>query len=624
MPINFENFHLLRPELLFLLIPIVIVFLLIKRLANKQSSWNKIISPHLLKFLIVSGEKKRSYFSFWLSGLIACLIVAAVSGPSFRQKNVPVFQTETARVILMDLSLSMDATDIKPARISRARHKIMDFLERTEEGTIGLVVYAGDAFVISPLTSDSNTIASMVPTLSTGIMPVLGSRPDIAINKAIELLGNAKQSAGQIIWLTDGVDKRYIDSVTHSIARSKHLLSILAIGTPQGAPIPLPDNNGFLQDASGNIILPKLEANNLKKIAQSVNGQYVSLTNNSDDIDFIFDQFINNEDNDASQSDERINRWIDDGYWISWIILLLMIVKIFNRNSAQLMSFSGVPGSVILLSLFSLVSAPSANAGVWEDLWKTRDQQAIEAFKKKDFEKAAELFENSEWRASADYKRGNYTAAVQAFAPNNTQSSDANIASDKTSDNNATNTKDNPHNLPSGLEPGNYNYANSLAKTQQLEKAIEEYEKVIRNNPNHEDAIFNKKIVEDLLKQQEQQKEQDKKDQDNQEQQENKDKDSQESDSDEKSDQESDENSDQDSQQEQEQQESENPSEQDSKEEQEKQAELAKDQRDKAEKDQALEHWLEKIPDDPGGLLRRKMYREYQRRGRQQKEEKVW
>ncbi len=337
MLVNFSEFHFLRPELLLLLIPTFIALYGFRQLAKRASSWQKVISPHLLQFLMVSGEKQKSYINFWLTGIIACLIIFAISGPSFRQKNMPVFQTESARVILLDLSLSMDATDIKPARINRARHKMMDLLEKNNEGTIGLVVYAGDAFIISPLTSDANTIAAMVPTLSTSLMPILGSRPDIAINKAITLLENANQPKGQIIWITDGIEKKYIDSIKQSITNSNHLLSILAIGTEQGAPIPLPDNNGFLKDPAGNIILPKLTSDNLKEITKSSNGQYVELSANSNDIDFILEALDLNADKEASQSDERISRWIDDGYWISWILLMLMLIKLLRRTDNQMM-----------------------------------------------------------------------------------------------------------------------------------------------------------------------------------------------------------------------------------------------------------------------------------------------
>lgn len=592
MPIDLSQFHFIRPEMLWLFIPLIVSLYGVRHLAKKQSSWQSVISPHLLKFLVVTGEKQRSQVGFWLTAIISCLIIFAVSGPSYREKTVPVFQTENARVILLDLSLSMDATDVKPARIDRARHKIMDLLELTTEGTIGLVVYAGDAFVISPLTSDANTIASMIPTLSTGIMPVLGSRPDLAIEEAINLLKNARQPLGQVIWITDGVESEFVDKVIDTTSDSGYLLSILAIGTEQGAPIPLPDNNGFLKDSSGNIILPKLESSRLKEIARGTNGQYVELSADSNDVEFILKMLELDSKEKAEQSDERISRWIDDGYWLSWLILSLLFFKLIRRTDSQLLT-------VLISTGFLLVVAgapTSAQANVWDDLWKTPDQQAKDAFSEQQYEKAKELFEDKQWQAAAAYKSEDFDTALQLYSES-----------------------DNLESI--------YNRANSLAKAQAFKEAIELYDQVI-NSPEFskeslkDDAIHNKKIVEELLKEQQQKEQQEQQDQEK-ESQENQDS---ESESDSQSEQNSEEQSEQEKnseQQESEEQQSQQQSDE-LKEQEQKQAELSEDQRNKSEKDQALEHWLEKIPDDPGGLLRRKMYREYQKRGREQKEKKIW
>ena len=221
-------------------------------------------------------------------------------------------------------------------------------------------------------------------------------------------------------------------------------------------------------------------------------------------------------------------------------------------------------------------------------MWNTRDQQASKAFDKKDYDKAAELFENEQWQGASSYKNGDFDAATLQFSK-----------------------KDDIESL--------YNKGNSLANAQQFQQALDSYEQVLKNSPSHEDTLFNKKIVEELLKQQQEKEkqEQEKKDQENKEKQ----------DSDSDSDSQSEENSEENSEEKEnsEQQESEQQSKEESeKQAEEKQAQISEDERDQNEKDQALEHWLEKIPDDPGGLLRRKMYREYQRRGRQQTEKKIW
>ena len=480
----------------------------------------------------------------------------------------------------------MDATDIKPSRLERAKFKLLDVLNQTKEGTVALVVYAGDAFVISPLTSDANTIANMVPTLSTRIMPVLGSRPDIAIEKSIELLKNAKLNKGHIIWLTDGVENKFVDPVISSVQQSGYQLSILAVGSDQGAPIPLADGNGFLKDRSGAIVVPKLEAAELIEIAEETQAGYIKLTADNKDIEYLqkHQKWQAENSDDANEGNQGISRWIDDGYWLIWIALTLFLFKMFKQPSGQFSSLNPWFSGLLLLTLFQ---PHSAQAISWNDLWFTKNQQAEKAYSQGEYEKAADLYEDQQWQATSQYRNGNFEDAANNFAPEKSTRS-------------------------------LYNHATSMAKSQQLQQALDAYNKLLEKQPEHEDALFNKKIVEDLLKQQQQNQQQ----QDQESDQEDKDKQSQDSESDSQEQQKNDEKSDQEKEsQEQEQQNAEQQSEQEA---EQKEMEMTEDQRNKSEKDQALEHWLQKIPDDPGGLLRRKMYREYQRRGRQQKEEKLW
>ncbi len=627
MPFEITDFHFLRPYFLLLLIPAAALIYLVKQKSSQQSTWQSVISPHLLKFLFVSAEKQNTLrFPTWLMAILFAVIILALSGPSFRQKPVPVFETESAQVILMDLSLSMDATDLRPSRLERAKFKLLDLLNQTKEGTIALVVYAGDAFVVSPLTSDANTIASMVPTLSTGIMPVLGSRPDLGIAKAVELLKNARQSQGQIIWLTDGVEDFHVSTIVDKVKGSGYQLSILAIGSKEGAPIPLPNGNGFLKDESGAIVVPKLESKALIQIANQLEAGFVKLSADPSDLEYLKAHWQWQAENSdkAENKDQKISKWIDDGYWLVWLALVLFLLKIVRQPSG---SFLNWLTPLILLTLLTGIQASEVKAAVsnkvtdeteatqaeknvsptpgvsettpfteevtqfWNDLWATRDQQGQSAFRQGDYQKSAELFENKDWRATANFRSGEFADAASEFDGEDVRSM--------------------------------YNRATSLAKAQKLQESLDTYNKLLEKAPEHEDALFNKKIVEELLKQQQQQQNQD---QQNQDQNQNQDQKNQDQSQDSKS-QQQDQNKDQENaeQNKQQQDAQQQESEQDKQAEQKKQdVEVSEDQRDKSEKDQALEHWLEKIPDDPGGLLRRKMYREYQKRGREQKEEKYW
>ena len=546
-----------------------------------------------MAFLVAQGSEKNSQQSrstFFITGLITLLLIIAISGPSFRQKSVPVFQAEHAQVILLDLSLSMNATDIQPSRLERAKFKLMDLLNKTKEGTVALVVYAGDAFIISPLTSDANTIVSMIPTLSTGIMPVLGSRPDIAIDKAVELLQNAKVTKGEIIWLTDGVEPKFIESISSSILDSQYQLSILAVGTEQGAPIPLPDGNGFLKDASGSIVVPKLDTQNLTNISNQTKAGFVKLTADNADIEYLqqYQEWQAESNKTDSSNEQMISRWIDDGYWIIWIVLVLFLIKLIKQPASQLMNLL-LP--TVLLLTCGLASNP-VSALEWQDLWYTKDQQAKQAYAKGEYDKAANLFEEKQWQATSQFKSGQFEAAANNFDP---QSSTDSL----------------------------YNHATSLAKAEKLQESIDAYNQLLEKEPNHQDALFNKKIVEELLKQEQQKQDQQKQDQESEKDEDQKDQESQDSESDSKDKKDGEQDQDQ-KNQEEEQENQEQEKTEEEKEAEKQMAEKSKDEREKAEKDQALETWLEKIPDDPGGLLRRKMYREYQLRGREQKEKILW
>jgi Ca-activated chloride channel homolog len=604
--IDFSHFHFMRAELLWLLLPALLLIYQLKQNHQKQSAWRDVISPHLLKFLSADSAKPKDRSTFLLTGLIASLIIIAISGPSFRQKAVPVFQADHAQIILMDLSLSMDATDIKPSRLDRAKFKLMDLLEQTKEGTVALVVYAGDAFIISPLTTDANTISNIIPTLSTGIMPVLGSRPDIAIQKSIELLQNAKASRGEIIWLTDGIEQNFIEPIADAIEQTNYQLSILAIGTEQGAPIPMPDGNGFLKDSSANIVIPKLEMVHLTSLANRVDAGLVKLTTDNGDIDYLkqYQQLMA----DANQSDESneqmMSHWLDDGYWLIWLVLGLFFIKLIKQPANQLMQISLPAGLLILIS--GTFSQPT-QAIEWKDLWYTPNQQAKQAFEQKNFDQAAQLFQQKQWQAAAQYKAGQFEQAATNFADTETGLSPNNEAANGKS---AV--------TQSSSIRSQYNHATSLAKANQLQAALDAYNQLLEQEPNHQDATFNKKIVEDMLKQQEQEKQQQQDQQQSDQEQEQNDEQQPSEQNDEQ--QQSDDQQQQEQQQDQQQQ----SEDQQTEEQKQQQLEAEKDEREKSEKDQALEHWLEKIPDDPGGLLRRKMYREYQRRGRQQKEKKLW
>ncbi len=571
---SIQQFEFIRP-IWGLLGLIIIPFIGLRiSLQNQQNAWAKIIDAHLLKFMLNSSGQSKKSNGLILPILAIVLMTIGLMGPSFSKQHTPVFATEDARVIVLDLSFSMDAIDVKPTRLTRAKHKLQDLLDLTKEGETALIVYAGDAFVISPLTSDANTIKTMVPVLSTGIMPIFGSEPRLAIEKAIELLTNANKLTGQIIWITDGIDEFQADEVIELLKPTSFHLSILAVGTEQGAPISLNNEEGFLKDEFGQIVMPTFRLKPFQTITTQIPADIARLSAGSDDISGLLRKAEKIDTN--SNEEKQIEDKNDQGY--IFVIPAILLMLILFRKNAQ---FPGLSFAFLLV-----FASPSSDAGIWDDLWQTKDQQAQKAFNNNQHTKAAELFKQKDWQAAAQYKAQNYTEAEKKYAQDQSST-------------------------------GHYNRGNSLALQSKYDEAIKAYEQALAIDPDFSDAQFNKELIEQL-KEQQQQDQQNEQDNDEQQQQ-----DQQNQQQNQQQEQQSEQQNEQ--QQQQDQQAQQEQQEQQEQQQKELSEEELQDLRDEQEKQQALEQWLQQIPDEPGGLLRRKMYREYQKRGRENRyTKKVW
>ena len=603
------EFHFLRP---LWLLAIPIVWWLVFRLLAKwwsTANWEKIVEPHLLQFLATSPATQKSSLLPWIMCFTGSLLLLALAGPVWEKVPQPLLQKSQARVLVLDLSFSMLATDIKPTRIDRARFKLEDLLKRFVEGDTALIAYAGEAFVISPLTHDPATIAALLPGLRPNIMPVPGSRAEHAFSLAADLLSRSKSGSGHIIWITDGIEGQDFAALENTVGRNR--LSILAVGTESGSPVAL-SGGGFLKDKNGAIVIPKLNSQPLEKLANKKQGTFTVLSVDDRDVERIIEAETAVTDFVEDEQRRTADKWDEEGPWLLLLALPLAAV-LFRRG--LLLSWS-------LLVLFGVSILPnSAEAFGWDDLWLRTDQQAVKLFQAGAAKDAAQLFENPEWKGTAAYRTGDYETAIEEFSRQ-----DSPIA--------------------------NFNRGNSLAVTGRLQDALDAYEEVLAENPQHEDAQFNHDLIEKLMREQQNKQQNKKAEKGNKNKQQN-DKEDQQQDSS-KSEAEQNEKSEQESSTEK--QDSGDPqSSEDKKNNDKKQlnedkknlnenAESTKNKkkensqkkndesaeknifaRDKEEltaeeqsRQQALEQWLRKIPDDPGRLLRNKMQREYQRRGKQQ------
>lgn len=322
--------HFIRPAWLLALIPVVFFTYRLYQLVRVGGDWRRACDAHLLPYIFQAAKPARQYAKL-LVVMAWVLIVMGLAGPSWYQAAQTVFKNLTSRVIVLDLSSSMNAADIKPSRLSRAKFKVLDLLKENVGGRMGMIVFAGEPYVISPLTQDANTIAGMVSVLETSLMPAPGQNMAFALNKAEDLLSRGGVQEGEIILITDSnPDKLAMESATQA-NNAGYRVEVLAMGTEKGAPIP--DRSGFVSDAEGNIIVAKLPLEALRRLAQAGGGQLIRFTNNDRDIKTLVKLF--NIDDQGESTEETVTQWVDEGHWFA-LLALLFLLPLFQRGRVSL------------------------------------------------------------------------------------------------------------------------------------------------------------------------------------------------------------------------------------------------------------------------------------------------
>ena len=576
-----DNFHFLRPLWLLAIIPTVLFIAVLWRLNEKSSAWDRAIDHDLLPFLLDTTKSVAERTPLILLLILWLTSIVALAGPVWEKIAQPVQARQDALVIVYDQSLSMYATDYDPNRQVISKRKVLDVLDRRVEGQTGLVVYAGDAHAVTPLTEDTVTIKSLVPSINPNMMPAFGSNTLAAIETAKSLFADAGALTGTLLLVTDGVERRDFGAIANLLSNTGFRLAILGVGTAQGAPIPAAGGD-FLRQASGQIVTPILDSAALEDLADMVDGRYSDMQISSADLDYLLNEDAFFDQDELTDVDENFDIWYEVGPWLL-LLALPLSAMIFRRG--WILSISVLLGGVSLLT----PSAP-AQAAEWEDLWKTKNQQGAEAFDSEDPISAAGLFTDQNWKGAAAYRAGDFAGAIQAYSIDPGTDADA-----------------------------HYNLGNALAMSQAFEQAIASYNIAIALDPDHEDAIHNRDIVQELLEEQQQQEQEEQEENEQSEQ-------SEESEEEEPEEGESSEEEEEQEQGEQEPSEEENEEEMERDEseqeggseqeqnEEEQSGETPNQSNAEQESQESLEQWLRRIDDDPGELLQRKFQFEYRRR----------
>lgn len=301
---NLIQFHLLRPWWLFLLIPML--FLLWKFWHEKESRnpWEKICDPELLPYLLEKRHVIQTRLKVILLGLSWLLATLALSGPTWSQKTEQVYQSSRANVIVLDSSPNMLNTDLTPNRFVRAKYKLLDLLKESSNGSIGLVVFSGEAYTVAPITRDSQTLINLASTLDPTLMPVAGDNLAEGLKLAAKLLDQAQANPATITILLGSTPNAIALKIAKELTSKNTRIDVLDIS------------------ATGTT-----NANALVNTAQ---GTIVRFTQGNQDIQTLLSAPSLSQSTDKKLSDDTASQWKDQGRW--FVLLLMLIVLLAFRR----------------------------------------------------------------------------------------------------------------------------------------------------------------------------------------------------------------------------------------------------------------------------------------------------
>ena len=448
--------HWLRPE--WLLILPLLGWLLWQRWHREKRAgrWQKILPPAFHRVLLSGGSGRSSKLPWIALGLGWLLALLALLGPSWQRVEQPSQKPEDPLVVMLELTPEMLATDSSPNRLEQARRKIYDLLQNRNDAQTAVIVYAGSAHTLVPLSDDMATSRNLLEALKPSIMPQPGHRADLAIGKALELLDQSALGQGRLLLITSSLSEPERNGIRQALSGHTPPLLILGIGSREGAPV-VDESGQFLKDDQGAILLPRLDSPSLRAFALDVGGRYRQARLDDNDLRGLgLLDGPRNLRNDGQTL--QLDTWADQGYWL--LLPLLLLVACAGRR-----------GWLFCLPLLFMLQPQPAQAMSFTDLWLRPDQQGLRLLQQNKPLLAVEHFSDPLWQGVALYRAGDYAGAARRFAEVNSASA-------------------------------HYNRGNALAMNGELEAAIDAWEQALELQPELEAAAQNKALVEQLLEQQ--------------------------------------------------------------------------------------------------------------------------
>lgn len=405
MEINLSDFHFLRPLWLLLALFGAVLPLLWRRGRDLQRRLRGNIAEHLLPHLLITPQDHQRLRPVHLLCALLILGAVAAAGPTWEQDRPDFLENRAPLIVAVDLSPSMDASDVQPSRLEAAKHKLHDLIQRRAGARTALIAYAGSAHLVLPPTDDPALLDTFVQALGSGLIDKPGKDVGAVIDQAKRLL-SAEKTPGSLLLITDGADTAELDGFDKRLGDSPLQVLVLAVGSEDGGVIH--DANGQSRtDANGRPALGRFDPAAIKQLASALDAPLGSLTVNDDDLDWI--ELHAQQHFQSASAEQRELHWKDAGYWLCWPLLLLALCNVRKGWSVNWM-----PALALAIGL-GWPAAP-AHANALTDAFFTRDQQGRWAFEHEHLPQAAALFIDPYWKGVAAYHAADYDLALATFA----------------------------------------------------------------------------------------------------------------------------------------------------------------------------------------------------------------
>ena len=308
--IQFQHFHFIRPYWLLVIIPAIWVLKNISSRDDSLALWRIMMSPEILKQLTVQGNSNNLVSPkkvTWLSAALICIVLA---GPTWQQQPSPFTEDNSVLIIALDVSKTMDQSDIQPSRLLRAKQKIIELLAVRGDSNTALIAFSGSAHVVMPITNDSEMIRHFLDALDHNIMPVSGKRPQNILPLADSIL-RATDVPGTLLMIGDGATSESVSQFSTFFEHQKHQLIVWAMG----------GSNRVGNTDDDSTIIP-MQLSQLNTLAKGSNGRLVVITHDKQDVNQV-NRYI---ENNLVIVDDESRPWKDAGFPFVYVIAALFLL----------------------------------------------------------------------------------------------------------------------------------------------------------------------------------------------------------------------------------------------------------------------------------------------------------